>query len=190
MEIGDIHEYYLKFAKNYDKVMKAWGYCMPEATVDAILKQCGLDDSKLGSWKILDLGCGDGWTGKALRGKGFQHITGIDFSDTMLEKSKQRGMHQEVKWANLLEPLPFEDNTFDCLISTAVTTYISKIDINLIQLFNQSHPRSTEPFVLEDWIRVAKPDAVIAFTHKTSIWDEWEKEQKRLEQKVVLDNSK
>ena len=35
--------------------------------------------------------------------------------------------------------------------------------------------------VLEDWLRIAKPNGIISFTHKSGVWPKWEGEQKRLE---------
>ena len=39
----------------------------------------------------------------------------------------------------------------------------------------------SDPSVLELWLKVAKPGGLISFTHKTSVWPEWEPEQDRLE---------
>ena len=37
------------------------------------------------------------------------------------------------------------------------------------------------PSVLKDWIRVTKKNGLISFTHKTTIWPEWEPTQQILE---------
>lgn len=42
--IPDIYQYYLKFAADYEDVMRGWGYCMPEVTADAIEKHGGIKD--------------------------------------------------------------------------------------------------------------------------------------------------
>lgn len=34
MHIDDIHDYYIKFASDYEQVMLGWGYCMPEITAE------------------------------------------------------------------------------------------------------------------------------------------------------------
>ena len=70
MEIGDIYQYYLGFAKDYEAIMKSWGYCMPEITADAIVKKGEFDD--VGTVNVLDLGCGDGLVGHALKKRGFK----------------------------------------------------------------------------------------------------------------------
>ena len=38
-----------------------------------------------------------------------------------------------------------------------------------------------DPSVLRLWIRVAKRGGLLSFTHKTSVWADWEGEQDRLE---------
>ena len=43
----------------------------------------------------------------------------------------------------------------------------------------------SDPSVLKLWLRVAKPGALISFTHKTSVWPEWEKEQDEMEESAL-----
>jgi hypothetical protein len=38
-----------------------------------------------------------------------------------------------------------------------------------------------DPTVLSLWLKVAKPGGLLSFTHKTSVWPDWEVEQDRLE---------
>ena len=125
MAIDNIHTYYLKFADNYETIMKAWGYCMPGATADAILEKGALTKAPSETC-VLDLGCGDGLTGEALLKRGFKDLTAVDFSAPMIKKSQERGCYKSLKQADLLQPLPFEGSQFDLVISTAVTTYLSK----------------------------------------------------------------
>ena len=75
---------------------------------------------------MLDLGCGDGLTGKALEKRRFNDVIGVDVSELMLKKAKSRGCYRETMQVDLLKPLPFDEDTFDCLISTGVTSYLSK----------------------------------------------------------------
>lgn len=46
----------------------------------------------------------------------------------MLDKCKERGLYKELLRADLLETLPFGDASFDLIVSTAVTTYISELN--------------------------------------------------------------
>ena len=43
----------------------------------------------------------------------------------------------------------------------------------------------TDPSVLRLWLKVAKPGALISFTHKTSVWPEWEIEQDKMEESAL-----
>ena len=38
--------YYDKLAQDYDETVRAWGYCLPEATVEALVKYAHLDPEK------------------------------------------------------------------------------------------------------------------------------------------------
>lgn len=42
------------------------------------------------------------------------------------QEAAKRGIYGDLKRADLLQRLPFDDDTFDMTISTAVTTYISE----------------------------------------------------------------
>jgi predicted TPR repeat methyltransferase len=44
----------------------------------------------------------------------------------MLDKSDERGCYSKLVRANLLEALPFGENLFDMIVSTAVTTYLGE----------------------------------------------------------------
>ena len=130
MKIGNIYDYYQNFVSDYEEVMRGWGYCIPDVTADALAKHGSIDPASLAEAKVLDLGCGDGLTGLALSKRGWKRLTAVDFSQPMLDKSAKRGIYDELKQADLMEKLPFEDNSFDLVISTAVTTYISKLNQN------------------------------------------------------------
>ena len=76
MAIQNVEEYYNKMASDYEESMFGWGYCMPEAIADALVKNGGLKMEA----SILDLGCGNGLCGQALFNRGLEDINGLDFS--------------------------------------------------------------------------------------------------------------
>ena len=70
--------YYDSLAADYENVVRGWGYCMPEAVADAVQ---AAPSAVLGpEAKVLDLGCGDGMVGEALRRRGFVALCGADIS--------------------------------------------------------------------------------------------------------------
>ncbi|MCF2141833.1 MAG: class I SAM-dependent methyltransferase [Candidatus Lokiarchaeota archaeon] len=67
--------------------------------------------------KVLDVGCGTGAFGVAFQEKGFS-VLGIDSSEKMIKIAKKNSL--EATRTNLLEPLPFPDDTFDLVIAANV----------------------------------------------------------------------
>ncbi|WP_419786466.1 class I SAM-dependent methyltransferase [Pseudodesulfovibrio sp.] len=73
------------------------------------------------SARILDYGCGYGRTLNELRQAGYANLTGIDFSESLIERG--RAAHPELDLRAFPGgPLPFEDNSFDAAIMLAVLT--------------------------------------------------------------------
>jgi len=83
--------------------------------------------------KILDLGCGYGRTLNELYNQGFKNLTGIDYSQGMINRGLRLYPH-----LNLIKndgnTIPFPDNEFDAVILLAVLTssYNDKEQENLI----------------------------------------------------------
>lgn len=73
---------------------------------------------------ILDVGCGYGRTLNELYQAGFKKISGIDFSQKMIEKGKRLYPGFDLKKCTTL--FPFENNTFDAVLLIAVLTCIIK----------------------------------------------------------------
>jgi len=84
------------------------------------------------SAKILDIGCGDGFLSSLLIEKKDCSVTGLDISEVAAEKAKARGV--DVVVANVEEPLPFEDNSFDFVIATEVLEHITLSEELLLEM--------------------------------------------------------
>lgn len=74
--------------------------------------------------RILDVGCGSGPILADLRDRGAT-VTGVDASAGMLEQARARlGAGADLRVADLAEPLPFDDDTFDDVIASQVLHYL------------------------------------------------------------------
>ncbi|MGW4801941.1 class I SAM-dependent methyltransferase [Nonomuraea sp. NPDC004297] len=74
--------------------------------------------------RILDAGCGAGPVSVALRDRGAV-VTGIDASAGMLALARERlGDDVDLRVADLRDPLPFADGTFDDVVASLVLHYL------------------------------------------------------------------
>jgi ubiquinone/menaquinone biosynthesis C-methylase UbiE len=74
--------------------------------------------------RVLDAGCGSGPLFEDLRAKG-AIVTGFDSSPVMLELARQRlGDDADLQVADLSQPLPFTDATFDDVVVSLVLHYL------------------------------------------------------------------
>lgn len=74
--------------------------------------------------RVLDAGCGSGPLTLALRERGAV-VTGLDGSPAMIELARRRlGEDVPLHVADLAEPLPFSDGTFDDVVASLVLHYL------------------------------------------------------------------
>jgi len=141
---------YDEWAGSYDAALSSWGYPAP-ARVAALLASHGC----VASSRILDLGCGTGMGGEALRVAGLgADIVGTDISTASLDLARAKGVYADLVPANLEEPLPFASSSFDAIVCVGVLSYVERFDLLLPEL-----------------ARVLRPGGVFATTHRTELWD-------------------
>lgn len=75
--------------------------------------------------RVLDMGCGTGRHALWLANEGAE-VTAVDFSQGMLDQARAKQGAEAVTWLvhDLHEPLPFNDNTFDRVVSGLVLEHI------------------------------------------------------------------
>ena len=75
--------------------------------------------------EVLDLGCGTGRHSAWLAGAGAR-VTAVDFSAGMLAKARERVPAGDARFVthDLHEPLPFEDASFDAVVSGLVLEHL------------------------------------------------------------------
>ena len=94
-----------------------------EAT-EALLELCHISKGKY----VLDVGCGAGVTPVFIAKRYGCKVIGIDISEGMVEKSKERAKRERVtdrvkfRVADA-QDLPFDDNIFDAVITESVTAF-------------------------------------------------------------------
>jgi ubiquinone/menaquinone biosynthesis C-methylase UbiE len=116
-----------------------------------IQESMALDAIDIGSFKkgakVLDLGCGTGFSMNALKSKGLKAF-GVDISIEMLKFAKNKGFN--VALADM-KSLPIKDESFDNLISISAIQWEKPKDYSI---------------VLEEIKRVIKDSAVVQFYPK------------------------
>lgn len=78
------------------------------------------------STKVLDVGCGTGQTSAFIAKQHQCQVTALDYNKMMLEKAKKRfqSMNLQIETQHgSAENLPFENETFDLLLSESVTAF-------------------------------------------------------------------
>ena len=83
---------------------------------------------------VLDVGCGSGSLTSEMLERGAT-VTGIDASMAMVDLAKQRvGGGVDLLRADLTDPLPFEDETFDDVVASLVLHYLEDWDPALTEI--------------------------------------------------------
>ena len=93
---------YDEWSASYEAEVEANGYATPRRVADALAG--ALADR---SAPVLDVGCGTGLSGLALRAAGFTTIDGADVSAEMLARAREKGAHRRL--AAIDPSRPFSD---------------------------------------------------------------------------------
>ena len=97
-------------------------------STDELLKLCEVSETT----NLLDVGCGTGFTACQIAKKYQCQITGIDLSEKMIARSKERAQKEEVdidfEVADVTQ-LPFGDESFDVVIMESFLNILGDPDI-------------------------------------------------------------
>jgi predicted TPR repeat methyltransferase len=100
--------------------------------IPAILAN-GLGDRRFDA--ALDLGCGTGLMGEALRDRA-SRIVGVDLSAGMVEQARKRGVYSEVVHADALEYLIACKERFDLVLAADVFIYVGELRALFVAIAN------------------------------------------------------
>jgi len=132
-----------KIAHYYDQLMSDDGDIIRQYLYDpAILNN--LDHVK--GKTILDAGCGNGYWSRKLAFMGAKKIYAIDTSSKLLEHARKRTNNVNIQYstADIAKHLPFDESSFDIIISNLVLDYLSDLETTALEFF-----------------RVLKPDGIL-----------------------------
>ncbi len=100
--VDETERFYDDWADSYEQTHLDMGYLAPKRCAEALAHFAG-DKSA----PVLDIGCGTGLSGIALRQAGFTNIIGTDLSTGMLAKAGQHaGVYTQLIQADLSQGLP------------------------------------------------------------------------------------
>lgn len=111
-----------KYADNFDHHLRdKLGYHVPEMIADAVaaLKPAQPLD-------VLDLGCGTGLCGQFLRPLA-RTLAGVDLSPAMIEKTRERGIYDQLEVGELVASLRKASHAYDLLVAADVLIYIGDL---------------------------------------------------------------
>jgi len=113
------HNLYDAFADTYEEKMSELACSIP-AKMTALLNKRHFQNA-------LDLGCGTGLSGKALRPL-CDKLTGVDLSQKMLEKAQEKNVYDKLVCADIQSFLSKEKSKYDLIVAADVFCYIYQLN--------------------------------------------------------------
>lgn len=145
---SEVAQHYDAWADSYDDDLDAWSYQAPGAVADILVALHPAPPS------LVDVGCGTGLVGKALRSRGFTgRVVGLDISPVSLDFALQSGAYDDLRPADLQQPLPLDADGADALVCCGVMTYLPAVEA-----------------VWREFARVVRPGGHVVVTQREDLW--------------------
>jgi predicted TPR repeat methyltransferase len=139
---------YDEWAHSYDDDLASWSYQAPSVVAETVVTRHPAAGS------ALDVGCGTGLVGRALRARGFAgRILGLDISQASLELAQRSGAYDSLAQADLQRRLAVDDDSVDAVVCVGVMTYLPEVES-----------------VWRELARVARPQGVVVVTQREDLW--------------------
>jgi predicted TPR repeat methyltransferase len=140
---------YDEWAQSYDDDLASWSYQAPAVVAEIVVIRHPDADS------VLDVGCGTGLVGRALRARGFPgQLLGLDISEASLAVARQSGAYDSLEPADLQQRLAVEDRSVDAVVCVGVMTYLPDVEA-----------------VWRELARVTRPGGIVVVTQREDLWD-------------------
>ena len=111
-------DHYQRWAGTYDQEVGVDnGYAQPARCAAALARVASSCDH------VLDVGCGTGLSGVALRDAGFTRLDGCDFSPPMLERAAETGVYRRLFEADLNAGLDIDGDAYDHAVAVGVFSF-------------------------------------------------------------------
>jgi predicted TPR repeat methyltransferase len=147
-DAGEVAGRYDEWAESYDHDLTSWSYQAPALVAETVTTRLPAATS------VLDVGCGTGLVGRALREGGFAgQIQGLDISQASLEIAGRSGAYDSVERADLQQPLPLENDGVDAVVCVGVMTYLPDVEA-----------------VWREFARVVRPGGLVVTTQREDLW--------------------
>jgi SAM-dependent methyltransferase len=129
------------------------------AAVTEIINRHGLGP------RVLDLGCGPGWTSLFLAGRGFQ-VTAGDVAPDMLDVARQNaerlGLDVDFRKIDMQRPLPRPDTPYDLVLILDALHHMPDERIVLRNCLDVLRPGGSILLVEPDWFHEFSPGSIRA----------------------------
>ncbi len=99
--------FYDDWAARYEAEVAENGYVTPKRCAEALAAHAAMPWAPL-----MDLACGTGLSGLALRAAGFECIDGFDLSEGMLDGAREKGIYRDLKVADMSQPLEIPEGVY------------------------------------------------------------------------------
>ena len=145
----EVADRYDGWADGYNDDLASWSYQAPTVVAEKVVSR------QQAAGSVLDVGCGTGLVGRALRARGFTgQLMGLDISQASLEIARRSGAYGSVEHADLQQRLPVPDDGVDVLVCVGVMTYLPEVET-----------------VWREFARVVRPGGLVVVTQREDLWD-------------------
>jgi len=158
------------FSVRFDEILSGLGYRAPQLVTNALATVVGRNANLV----ILDAGCGTGLCAP-LVGSMAGRLVGVDLSQGMIEKARQRGLYDELAIEELCQFMRSRPESFDVVLSADCLVYFGSLEeplsaaraclrrggVMIFTLERLDPAISTEPYRLEPHGRYTHAEAYV-----------------------------